>query len=352
MPRSWLRPAARAERVGRNAVTRLSTVARPIDLTLPQPLVGAIPDFFIAGHPKCGTTALHQMLKTHPQIYMPDRKEPWFFAEELHESTPPRPEGTPRTLDEYTRWFTGAEAGQLVGEATAYYLWSKDAIANIAEVNPDAKIVAILREPASFLHSLHLQLLEQYTEVETDLGRAIELEGERREGRSLPRYTYFPRMLLYSEFIRYVEQLERVYSAFPADNVKILIYDDFRADNERAVREVRRFLGVEVAGPVQMLEANPTVRPRSQLLNELVHAVGVGRGPFSRAVKTAIKSVTPAGPRRRAMHALKRQAVFAPARAPDAELMRRLRVRYKDEVAATSEYLGRDLTKLWGYDEL
>jgi hypothetical protein len=327
-------------------------VTGPIDLTRPDPLHGAIPDFFVAGHPKCGTTALHQMLKTHPQIYMPDRKEPWFFAEELHQATPPRPEGTPRTLAEYAQWFVDAEPGQLVGEATAYYLWSKDAIANIAKVNPGAKIVAILREPAGFLHSLHLQLLEQYTEVETDLERALELEPERREGRSLPRYTYFPAMLLYSEFVRYVEQLERVYAVFPKDNVKILIYDDFRAENETVVREVRRFLGVEVDAPVQTLEANPTVRPRSQLLNELVHAVGVGRGPLSRAVKATIKTVTPAGPRRRAMHALKRQAVFAPARPPDAALMRRLRIRYRHEVAATSEYLGRDLTKLWGYDEL
>jgi hypothetical protein len=332
-------------------MARLSTVAAPIDLTRPDSVVGAIPDFFIVGHPKCGTTALHQMLKTHPQIYMPDRKEPWFFAEELHQSTPPRPEGTPRTLAEYARWFTGAEPGQLVGEATAYYLWSKDAIANIAQVNPDAKIIAILREPASFLHSLHLQLLEQYTEVETDLARALELEAERRERRSIPRYTYFPQMLLYSEFVRYVEQLERVYAVFPAENVKVLIYDDFRADNERTVREVHRFLGVDLASPLQTLEANPTVRPRSQLLNELVHAVGVGRGPFSRAVKATIKSVTPAGPRRRAMHALKRQAVFAPVRPPNAAVMRQLRVRYKDEVLAASEYLGRDLIELWRYDE-
>ncbi len=283
---------------------------------------------------------------------MPDRKEPWFFAEELHESAPPRPEGIPRTLEEYAEWFTGAREGQLVGEASPFYLWSSSAAANIARVNPSARIIAILREPASFLHSLHLQLLELYIEVEKDLSKATELEQRRRQGKSVPRYAYYPQMLLYSDFIRYVEQLERLYMAFPREQVKVLIYDDFRADNERTVRELRRFLGVEDTEPVKQLEANPTVRPRSQLLNELVHAVGVGRGPFSRAVKTAIKSVTPTAPRRRALRVLKRRAVFAPALPPDPEVMRRLRVRYKDEVAATSEYLGRDLTRLWGYDEL
>jgi hypothetical protein len=327
-------------------------VSKPIDLTRPDSFAGTIPDFFVVGHPKCGTTALHQMLKDHPEIYMPERKEPWFFAEELHESTPPRPEGTPRTLTEYSEWFAEAPPGRIVGEATAYYLWSKTAATNIASVKPDARIVAILREPASFLRSLHLQLLEVYTEIETDLGRAMELETERREGRSIPRYTYFPRMLLYSEFVRYTEQLRRFHAAFPAEQVKVLIYDDFRADNEGTVREVRRFLGVDESAPVRALEANPTVRPRSQRLNELVHAVSVGRGPLSHAVKGAIKAVTPEAPRRSAIRTLKRRAVFAPAPPPDEAVMRALRLRYRDEVAAASEYLQRDLVKLWGYDRL
>jgi hypothetical protein len=323
-----------------------------IDLTQPQPLVGAIPDFFIVGHPKCGTTALYEMLRVHPQIFMPERKEPWFFGEELHQSVPPRPGGTPRTLSEYTEWFVGAAPDQLVGEASAQYLWTRTAATNIARANPDARIVAILREPASFLYSLHLQLLEQHTEVEKDFAKALALEPERRAGRSIPRYTYWPQMLLYSEFIHYVEQLERFYAVFPPEQVKVLVYDDFRSDNERVVREVRRFLGVDESGAVARVQANPTVRPRSQALNEAVHAVGIGRGPVSHAVKEAIKAVTPAGPRRRALYAFRRQVVFGPPRPPDQRVLRELRVRYRDEVVATSDYLGRDLVELWGYDAL
>jgi Sulfotransferase domain len=327
-------------------------MTRAIDLARPPSFAGTIPDFFVVGHPKCGTTALHQMLKSHREIFMPDSKEPWFFAEELHWRTPPRPEGTPRTLPQYAEWFTDARPGQRVGDGTAYYLWSKTAAANIASVNPSARIVAILREPASFLRSLHLQLLEVYSEVEPDLGRAMELEVERREGKSMPRYTYFPQMLLYSEFVRYAEQLQRFYAAFPADQVKVLIYDDFRADNEGTVREVCRFLGVEDHEPIATFEANSTVRPRSQRLNELVHAVSVGRGPVSHVVKDTIKAVTPAGARRRAVRALKSRAVFAPARPPDEAVMSRLRTHYRGEVVAASECLGRDLVSLWGYDRL
>jgi hypothetical protein len=88
-----------------------------------------LPDFFIVGHAKSGTTALYEALRRHPQIFMPECKEPWFFASELHVRTPPRPEGTPRTLAEYQRLFAPAAAGQRVGEATAQYLWSQDAAA-------------------------------------------------------------------------------------------------------------------------------------------------------------------------------------------------------------------------------
>src|SRR6476469_9314603 len=134
-------------------------MARSIDLTRPPSFAGTIPDFFVVGHPKCGTTALHQMLMRQPEIFMPDSKEPWFFAEELHWRTPPRPEGTPRSLPEYAEWFAAARPGQTVGDGTAYSLWSKTAAANIASVNPAARIVAILREPASLLCSLLLTVL-------------------------------------------------------------------------------------------------------------------------------------------------------------------------------------------------
>ena len=322
-----------------------------IDLSPPSAQL-RIPEFLIVGHPKCGTTALYEMLKAHPEVYMPEHKEPWFFAEELHENAPPRPTGTPRNLKEYSDWFAGAGQGQKVGEASPFYLWSKSAAANIATAIPDAKIVAILREPASFLFSLHLQLLELYIEVETDFTRAMELESERRNG-SLPgRYTYFPQMLFYSDFIDYTAQVKRFHDHFPREQVKVVIYDDFRTDNEAVVRDVRRFIGVDDSLPVTPVQANPTVAPRSQRLNELVHAVGIGHGPVSHAVKGAIKAVTPAGPRRRALYTFRKRLVFGPAPSPDEAVLAEMRLRYRDHVAAISEYLQRDLTALWGYDRL
>ncbi len=90
-----------------------------------------------------------------------------------------------------------------------------------------------------------------------------------------------------------MEQLRRYHAVFPREQMLVLIYDDFRADNEATVRRVLRFLDVDDTVPISAREANPTVRPRSQRLNEVVHAVSVGRGPASLAVKGAIKAVTP-----------------------------------------------------------
>jgi hypothetical protein len=89
---------------------------------------------------------------------------------------------------------------------------------------------------------------------------------------------------------------------------------------------------------------------RSQQLDDAVHAVSVGRGPLSRAVKASVKAVAPRGLRRRALHTTRRRVVHADAPAPDEELMVELRRRFKGEVVALSEYLGRDLVSLWGYD--
>jgi hypothetical protein len=311
-----------------------------------------LPDFFIAGHGKSGTTAMYHMLRRHPQIYMPPGKEPWFFADELHERTPPRPGGTPTTLAEYARWFEAAAPEQRVGEATALYLWSHTAARRIAEAVPDGRIIVILREPASFLRSLHMQWVETYIETESDFAKALALEPRRREGRAIPRYTYWPQVLLYSEHVRYVEQLRRYHAVFAPEQVKVLIYDDFRADNEATMRDVLRFLDVDATVPIEPVEANPTVRPRSQLLNEAVHAIGVGRGPVSRTIKEAIKAVTPAGPRREAFKAVKTKVLAAAPRPPDDALLRELRLRHRGEVQALSDYLGRDLLALWGYDDL
>jgi hypothetical protein len=312
------------------------------------------PDFFIVGHPKCGTTALYEMLRTHPQIFMPELKEPWFLASDMAPRfQPPRSAPPLQTLEEYLELFAGATPDQQIGEASSTYLLSATSAKQIAELQPQARIIAILREPASFLRSLHLQLLRTHVEAQKDFGKAIALEPARRAGRRIPRRSHRPQLLLYSGHVRYVEQLQRYRELFAPEQILTLIYDDFRADNERTVRKVRRFLEIEEDLPVEVTDANPTVkRMRSQQLDELVNVVSVGRGPVSRTIKAGVKALTPSGLRDSAMQAAQRHLVMGRPQPPDEELMRDLRRRFKGEVIALSEYLDRDLVTLWGYDRL
>jgi len=310
------------------------------------------PDFYIVGHAKCGTTALYEMLNEHPRIFMPALKEPLYFATDLRLRFQRRAAGSlPTELGDYLALFVGAAPGQIVGEASSSYLWSHEAAAGIAALRPDAKIIAILREPASFLRSLHLQLLQNHIETEKDLRRAIELEPERQAGRRIPKRSVRPQALFYSERVRYVEQLRRYREVFPEEQLLVLIYDDFRADNEGTVRRVLQFLGIEDAVAVGAREANPTVRMRSHLLDDAVHAVSVGAGPLSRAVKGIVKALTPAPLRRRALELAQQRLVLGRPQPEDKALTAELKRRFRPEVAALGEYLDRDMLGLWGYDD-
>jgi hypothetical protein len=305
---------------------------------------GRIPDFFIVGHHKSGTTALYEMLRRHPQIYMPDLKEPRFFASDLRSPGDRSPAGRlPSTLEEYLALFEAARPDQRVGEASPSYLRSRTAAREIAELQPGARCIAILREPASFVRSLHLQLVQEHVEQEQDLARAISNEHIVRDGRPVRRY---------SDHVRYVEQLRRFEEAFPPQQLLVLIYDDFRRENRETVRRVLRFLQVDDAAPVEPIEANPTVSVRSLRLDRMVRSLYGERGPLSRSMKAAVRALVPERLRHEAMRTLRRRVVYGEPQAPDERLMGELRDRYRPEVIALSEHLGRDLVALWGYDDV
>jgi Sulfotransferase family len=314
-----------------------------------------VPDFFIVGQPKSGTTALYEMLRSHRQIFMPEFKEPRFYASDLPSRfQAPRASGLePETYEDYLALFEPAAPGLIVGEASTAYIWSHTAAGRIAQARPEAKIIVILREPASFLRSLHLQLLQIRVEHAKTLRKALALEDTRRAGRKVPReIERWPQVLLYTDRVAYVEQLRRYHEAFPPEQVLVLIYDDFRKDNEGTVRQVLRFLEVDEEAPVSISEANPSLRMRSVRVDGMVRSVTVGGNPLARHARRALKAVLPEAARERLRHAIWLKLVFGRPRPADEELMGELRHRFGPEVRALSEYLGRDLVKLWGYDEL
>ncbi|HTW42027.1 MAG TPA: sulfotransferase [Solirubrobacteraceae bacterium] len=313
-----------------------------------QPL--RVPDFFIVGHQKCGTTALYQMLREHPQICMSAVKEPRYFVPELF---PPGRELN--TLAGYLSLFAGASPHQLVGDASPQYIRSPTAPQAIADMQPDARVVAVLREPASFLRSFHLQMLHRDLETERSLRKALALEPARRAGKRIPKKCAVnPEPLLYSDHVRYVEQLRRFHAAFKPEQVLVLIYEDFRADNAATVRALLRFLALDDTVPVATAETKPLKAVRVQPLMRVADRARIARYDPAKAgaLGRTVNALTPKPLRSPAVRAKWRSVVFKRPDPPDARLMAELRRRFKPEVEALSEYLGRDMVGEWGYEHI
>src|SRR5260370_27504415 len=115
----------------------------------------ALPDFFVAGAPKAGTTAVHAALARHPSLYMSAVKEPKFFLTD----GPPPTRGGPGDMqtyrehvwprDEYEALFDPAPSGNLCGESTPLFLSNPDAQRRIRAPLPTARLIVIPPQPAA-----------------------------------------------------------------------------------------------------------------------------------------------------------------------------------------------------------
>ena len=308
------------------------------------------PNLFIVGAPRSGTTALHSLLAQHPQAFMTAVKEPHYFAGDVNrryeEHAGRKIPSLYRTLDDYLGLFAGSEQAVVRGESSVYYLYSEEAARGIAAYEPRARIVIMLREPASFLHSLHGRLVSMADETCTDFERALELEAARERGRDLPRSVRLPEMLLYSRYTRFAEGLERYFRLFGRERVHVIVLDDYRREKQRVWDELLAFLGLDPAPLPTSEEQNPHHEPRwvwlTVALRERVHwALAPGPGDPLQLPRRA---------RRKLYGLLERFNWRRGERPPLApEVRARLERRLAPEVARLSELLGRDLGELWGY---
>ena len=220
------------------------------------------PDFFIVGAPRCGTTSLYRYLKTHPQISCSRPKETHFFST----IAPALPESDLQ-VDYLDRYFSHREPGQLVGEATATYLYSAQVLETILRHNPEARFIAMVRNPLDMLPSYHQLMLLYGEEDKENFGLAWRLRKERARGHGLPKHCLDPRLLQYGEIARfgkYVEQLQRIVGT---ERCLVILFDDFKADTRTTYLQVLRFLGVDDDGKTHFPTARESRRYRFRRLH-------------------------------------------------------------------------------------
>ena len=198
-----------------------------------------LPDFLILGAQKAGTTALYAYLRWHPQITGPSFKEVSFFD---------------RHYARGERWYRAhlpVRRKGVVGEASPSYLFHPLAPERVARMLPNARLIALLRNPVdrAFSHYQHEVALGR---EQLSFEEALAREDERMEGeveRMLRDAAYFSHAwwnYTYAARGRYAEQLERWFEAFPREQVLVLLTDELAADTAGAYRRVLDFLGVDV----------------------------------------------------------------------------------------------------------
>jgi hypothetical protein len=293
---------------------------------------GRKPDFFIVGAPKCGTTALHSALSKHPEVFLPNNKEPHFFGADLEIG-----DGwCIRNERKYLELFDECGGAERVGEASPWYLFSKNAAEEIRAFQPEARILILLRDPVDLIHSVHLQHLNTANEDIIDLAEALAAEPERSRGERIPLRAPFPSCLAYRSIARLSEQVSRYLEVFDEGRVKVLLLDDMRNDEQAFLREVCRFLGVRDDVELEMDRRNPSrdLTSVDLMLKRMHYRTRVISGLQRRLPKVA-KSFYRGAVR---MLPAKRKVGISPA------LRAELSAELRGEVARLAELIGRDLS--------
>jgi len=302
------------------------------------------PDFFIVGAPKCGTTALNQYLAAHPDIYVA-KKEMHFFGADLHFSSRFYRRDRDAYLAEFDAWGGQSRAG----EASVWYLFSRQAAAEIKTFNPNARIIIMLREPVAMLYSLYCAFCADGNENLPTFKEALAAENDRRAGRHISRQAYLAQALVYRATACFTEQVRRYFDTFGRERVLVIIYDDFSADTPGVYRQTLDFLGVACGYADITFErinenvnGNESVRSRAMrtILNDpLVRGTAIAlRAWLPRPI---FKAVQKSGLRLEAFNSIK-----SPEKRPPLalDLQLSLRREFAPEVERLSALLGRDLT--------
>ena len=195
----------------------------------------ARPDFLILGAPKAGTTALHAALTRHPDVFMSSPKEPKYWM--CDDAPPPhfRGPGDQHSQQEwvwrkadYERLFEPAPATSVRGESTPFYLWHRAAQRRISEQLPDARLIAVVRDPIDRAYSNWMHLWSDGLEPVADFEKAFALEHERIAKGWAPFWRY-------AQLGRYGEQLAHLFSYVDRERVLVLRYRTIVDDPQGAV---------------------------------------------------------------------------------------------------------------------
>ena len=292
------------------------------------------PDFFIVGAPKCGTSSLHQYLRQHPDLYLPDLKDVPFFGSDLEHTVP----NAPADRREYVAWFSEAPTSARVGDSCTLYMQSRKAAEEIANWRPDAAIIVMLRDPVDLMFSLHSHNIWMTDEDILDFESAIAAEPDRRNGRRIPPLCNYPAGLWYRDVASLGDQVARYFEVFPRENIHVINCDEFRQNARSVVDQTLEFLEVTTEVELDLDIVNSRRAPRSLPIQRFLQQPPAG-------LERPYRAVTPRSWHGQLLPFLNRfnetkraRQTFSP------ELRRQLKLEMKPQVKKLEGIVGEDLT--------
>ena len=222
-------------------------------------------DFFLVGAAKSGTTALNDYLAQHPDVVMAHKKEShYFLSKEFYPGFKgPGDDGfneaIVRDIEDYGRLFQSPIGQRLLGESSVWYLYYEQAAENIFQYNADARILVILRNPVERALSSYWYLRSQGRETE-GFEEAINMEEARRSDNWEPIWHYY-------NAGRYAKMLTPYYQHFDRKQIKVIIYEEFKADPQKTLEDVYHFLQIS-----QGFTPDMSIKPKisGQVSNKLL----------------------------------------------------------------------------------
>lgn len=296
----------------------------------------SLPNFLIIGAQKSGTTALYRYLEQHPQIYMSPVKEPHFFVFEHRELDFRGPSDQEilsqmvvTDIEAYRELFRGVSDETAVGEASAGYLQDPRAPQRIKHYVPEAKLIAVLRNPAERAYSSFLHMVRDDREPHDRFDRALQEEKARIHDNWGPIWHYKQMGFYYS-------QLKRYFDTFGRDQIRVYLYEDLKEDALGVLQDAFRYLNVDKTfAPDVSLRHNVSGVPKSKALH------GFLRKPH--LIKSAIKPFVPEAVRLRLVTGLKNQNLSTPSPLSP-EIRGSLIEEYREDVMKLEDLIQRDLS--------
>ena len=286
-----------------------------------------MPNFFIVGAQKAGTTSLYHYLNQHPQVYMSPRKEPHFFEGMHSEFRRPGRRSTPVSdLAAYQALFEGASDERAIGEASASYLYSPRAPGLIKSSVPNARIIAVLRNPADRAYSNFLHCVQVGREPLGSFAEALQAEQSRMRDKWGPLWYYKHKGFYYAQVKRYLD-------TFGQGQVGVWLYEDLRYDALGTLGEVFRFLGVDESFvPDASVEHNPSGIPR-------IGRLYTGVRTFTARNPVLVERVLPAR-----LRGYVKSRLFAKPPPFPPEVREELIEGYREDILRLQDLIGRDLS--------